>query len=55
MAISGNNRSCETVNGWFVINSISYIADTVSAIDVTFEQRCGGTAAALRGRVRWSQ
>jgi len=44
------------VSGWFVIHSITYTGDKVTAIDVTFQQFCNGnTTTSARGRVRWSQ
>lgn len=54
MSVSGNSRSCNS-RGWFIIDSISYVGDTVSAIDVRFEQRCGENTPALHGRIRWVQ
>jgi hypothetical protein len=46
--------SCETVSGWFVIDSITYTDSKVTAIDARFEQRCNGVATPLHGRLRWS-
>lgn len=50
---SGNGRGCNTLTGWFVIDSIEYQGGALSAVDLRFEQFCEGGAAALRGRVRW--
>lgn len=54
MSVDGNSRSCSS-SGWFIVDSISYVAEMVSAIDVRFEQRCEGSTAALHGRIRWVQ
>ncbi len=45
---------CQTVDGWFVIDSITYTDSKVTGIDARFEQRCNGSSAVLHGRVRWS-
>jgi uncharacterized repeat protein (TIGR01451 family) len=49
---SGEGRGCNTLRGWFVVDSISYANGELSAVDLRFEQRCEGGAAALRGRIR---
>jgi len=46
--------ACLTVDGWFVVDSITYTDSKVTAIDARFEQRCNGSTAVLHGRVRWS-
>src|SRR6185436_5873209 len=56
LEVIANSRFCELVSGWFVIHSITYTGDKVTAIDVTFQQFCNGnTTTSARGRVRWSQ
>ncbi len=55
LEVFGNSRGCETVGGWFMIDSITYSGNDVSAIAARFEQHCNGNTAALRGSVRWSQ
>lgn len=49
---SGQGRACNTVTGSLVINSVSYQAGVLKAIDLNFEQHCEGAAAALRGQLR---
>lgn len=49
----GQGRGCNTLAGWFVIDSVTYTDGTLSAVDLRFEQHCEGAAAALRGRVHW--
>jgi uncharacterized repeat protein (TIGR01451 family) len=54
--ITGNGSSCSLVNGWFVVNSVTYTGETLTAFDVTFQQFCNGNATvSSRGRVRCSQ
>ena len=52
---SGNGRSCNSLSGWFVVDSITYVGGTLSAIDLRFEQHCEGDTPALNGKVSWSQ
>jgi uncharacterized repeat protein (TIGR01451 family) len=49
---SGEGRGCNTLRGWFVVDSISYSNGELSAVELRFEQRCEGGAAALRGKIR---
>lgn len=56
LEVGGNSRGCTEVDGWFVIDSITHSGDTVTSIDARFEQHCNNNqAAAIRGRVRWTQ
>lgn len=41
-------------SGWIVVDNATYDGDTLSALDLRFEQRCGGSAAALHGQVHWA-
>lgn len=50
---SGEGRGCNTLNGWFVVDSVSYTAGSLSAVDLRFEQHCEGAAPALRGQLHW--
>jgi len=52
---SGNGRGCNSLSGWFVVDSITYVGGTLSAIDLRFEQHCDGDTPALNGKVSWSQ
>src|SRR5215510_7319886 len=51
----GAGRACGVVSGWFVVDSVTYTGTAVTAINVRFEQHCENAAAALHGRIRWSQ
>lgn len=55
MSWSGEGRICSTLSGWFVVDSITYDGDVLTAIDLRFEQHCEGGAPALRGKIHWSQ
>ena len=48
----GEGRGCNTVLGWFVVDSISYSNGELAAVELRFEQRCEGGSAALRGKIR---
>jgi hypothetical protein len=52
---SGQGRGCNTLTGWFVVDSVTYTAGVVTALDLRFEQHCEGGLSALRGRVRWTK
>ena len=51
---SGQGRGCNTLTGWFVIDSVTYAAGTLSAIDLRFEQHCEGATPALHGKIHWT-
>jgi hypothetical protein len=50
---SGEGRGCNTLTGSFTIDSVTYRGDTLTALDLRFEQHCEGGAAALRGTIHW--
>ena len=50
---SGDGRGCNTLTGWFAIDSITIASGAVTAIDLRFEQHCEGATAALHGQVHW--
>jgi hypothetical protein len=50
---SGNGSGCNTLSGWFVVDSITYVGVTLTAIELRFEQHCEGVTAAMRGKIRW--
>lgn len=51
---SGDGRGCNTLTGWFAIDSVTYVDGTLRAIDLRFEQHCEGASAALRGEIHWT-
>jgi hypothetical protein len=52
---SGEGRGCNTLTGWFVVDGVTYDGDTLTAIDLRFEQHCEGGGPALNGEIHWSQ
>jgi hypothetical protein len=51
---SGQGRGCNTLTGWFVVDSVTYTSGTLSAIDLRFEQHCEGGVPALHGKIHWT-
>jgi len=52
---SGEGRGCNTLTGWFVVDSITYNGPDITALDVRFEQHCEGDTPALFGEIHWVQ
>jgi len=50
---SGDGRGCNTIAGWFVVDSVTYSAGSLASIDLRFEQHCEGVPAALHGAIHW--
>lgn len=50
---SGEGRGCNTLTGWFVVDSVTYNGNTLMAIDLRFEQHCEGNGPALNGEIHW--
>ena len=50
----GDGRGCNTLTGWFVVDTISFSGTAISALDLRFEQHCEGGAPALHGQVHWT-
>ena len=49
----GEGRGCNTLSGWFTVDSVTYAGSDLTAIDVRFEQHCEGGTAALHGTIHW--
>lgn len=49
----GEGRGCNTLTGWFAVDSISFANGALASIDLRFEQHCEGMAPALRGKIHW--
>jgi hypothetical protein len=49
----GQGRGCNTLQGWFVVDSVTYIGGALAAIDLRFEQHCQGITPALHGAIHW--
>ena len=52
---SHGNRGCSVVSGWFAIDHLTFSADTVTAVDVRFEQHCEAGPTALHGAIHWAR
>jgi len=50
----GNGRGCNTLNGWFTVDSVTYTGAALTAIDLRFEQHCEGNTPALHGKLHWT-
>jgi hypothetical protein len=50
----GQGRGCNTLQGWFAIDRITYANGMLSSVDLRFEQHCEGGAPALHGQVHWA-
>jgi hypothetical protein len=50
---SGEGRGCNTLTGWFAIDSVTYRNDILATIDLRFEQHCEGGGPALHGTMHW--
>jgi hypothetical protein len=48
---SGQGRGCNTLTGWFVVDSVTYSGATLTALDLRFEQHCDGSIPALHGKI----
>lgn len=46
-------RGCNTLQGWFVVDSVTYVEERLASIAVRFEQHCEGGLPAWRGAIRW--
>jgi hypothetical protein len=54
LSVSGEGRACSSLTGSFEIKQIGFTSrGGLDSLWATFEQFCGGTAAALRGEVRY--
>jgi uncharacterized repeat protein (TIGR01451 family) len=50
---TGDGRGCSSQTGWVIVDQAVYSGAVPVLIDLRFEQRCDGSTAATRGRVRW--
>jgi hypothetical protein len=51
----GESRGCNTLTGWFAVDSVVYLDGTLDFIDLRFEQHCEGLAPALHGTIHWER
>jgi hypothetical protein len=50
-----NGIRCNSVTGWFAIDSVTYAGNVLNEIDLRFEMYCDSSTVPLRGRVRWER
>lgn len=55
MKWGGEGRGCVGVQGWYVVDAISYEAGRMTALDMRFEQRCDDHAGIMHGAVHWRE
>lgn len=48
-----NDRECDDIRGWFVVDEVAYEDDLLSSVHLRFEQRCGRAGPALHGVIHW--
>lgn len=53
MMVLRSQSFCNSISGWYVVDSVSYVGGEVSAIEIRFEQHCEKRSASLRGKLRW--
>jgi len=51
---SGEGRGCNTLVGSITVESATYSAGELKAVDFSFVQHCEGNAPALHGQVHWT-
>jgi len=51
--LCSTGRGCNTLTGWFVVDSVTYNEIALTAIDLRFEQHCEGDLPALHGEIHW--
>jgi len=50
---TGEGRGCNTETGSFTVDSVTYAADSLKQVHLTFEQHCEGGTPALHGTIHW--
>jgi hypothetical protein len=50
---SANGVGCNTSIGWFAVDKVVYVGDTLTVLHVRFEQHCDYVAPALHGELHW--
>ena len=44
---------CNTIDGWFFVDTATYQDTALTALDLQFEQHCGTAAGGLHGTIHW--
>lgn len=50
----GEGRGCSELTGWFAVDRVTYSGNSLTALELRFEQHCEGLTPALRGKIRWT-
>lgn len=53
MAVGGDGRGCNELQGWFAVDKISYASGALNSVDLRFEQYCDDFPGVLRGALHW--
>ena len=53
MSWSMDSRGCNRLNGWFMVDSVTYQDGQLESVDLRFSQHCDASVTPLRGRIRW--
>lgn len=53
-SLTGEGRGCNTLTGWVAIDRATYSGNTLTGLEMRFEQHCDGVTPALRGAIRWN-
>jgi hypothetical protein len=46
-------RGLNSLSGWFIVDSVSYVDGVLTAVDLRFEQHDKGKVPGLRGTIHW--
>jgi len=50
---TANGSGCNTSIGWFAVDKVVYLGDTLTTLHLRFEQHCEGQVPSLRGELHW--
>ena len=53
LSASAHGAGCNTSTGWYAIDKVTYVGDTLAAIHARFEQYCDADAVPARGELNW--
>lgn len=52
LSFSGDGKGCNVIDGWFVIDSVTYVGNSITALTARFEQACDGMGV-LHAALNW--
>lgn len=50
----GLGRGCDSVNGWFAVDQVTYVNGAIAALDLRFVQHCNGSVPVIHGKIHWA-